>query len=176
MKRLFLLRHGKAGFGSSDLTRPLAPRGHEDAHWLGQHLAQKGSLPDYILCSAATRTRETLTSLCLGAQTNPNSTLRDDFYLASANLLLDHLRQLDNTITAPMIIGHNPGLALLFHTLVDHPPQNRRLLDFPTCCLIILDFDITTWQAVKSHTGQLYDGLVAADHRKKETAQGSSHL
>ncbi|WP_417623937.1 SixA phosphatase family protein [Paremcibacter congregatus] len=169
MKRLFLLRHGKAGFGNTDPERPLAPRGEKDMVWLGKLLATKALLPDHILCSSAKRTRETAHCLCQDDNTpHIKTSFHDTLYLASAETLLDHLHCLDNRIQAAMIIGHNPGIATLFHSLINRPATDQRLREFPTGCLVILDFDITDWADLKSNTGQLYCGFVASDARKKE--------
>ena len=63
MPRLFLLRHAKsppAVPGQKDFDRPLAARGRAAAPAVGRHMADKGYLPDLVLCSPSARTRETL--------------------------------------------------------------------------------------------------------------------
>ncbi len=165
MKRLFLLRHARAAFGTTDRDRPLARRGQQDASWLGQHLKQLGWLPDHILCSSASRARETLENLQMGAQTVFSTKFRDDLYLASADHMIDQIRQLPQNINTPMIIGHNPGLSVLFHNLAEKHPRNSHVLTYPPCCLSLLEFNIDNWSRIKKHTGQLITVIIPADHK-----------
>ena len=60
--RLILIRHAKSSWanpGQGDHARPLNPRGRRAATAIGGWLADKGYVPDLILCSDAQRTRET---------------------------------------------------------------------------------------------------------------------
>ena len=165
MKQLFLLRHAKAAFGTTDKNRPLAYQGQQDASWLGQHLKRLDSLPDYILCSSANRARETLENLQMGAETVFSTKLSDDLYLASADQMIGQVRQLAQNIKAPMIIGHNPGLSVLFQNLAEKFPRNCRTLTYPPCCLTLLEFDIDDWCRIKNHTGQLITVIIPADEK-----------
>ncbi len=178
MKRLFLLRHAKAGFGLSDAERPLAARGRRDALWLGRHLAGADLLPEHIFCSAAARARESLDHLRQGmASANmesapmkraPSSSLHDDLYLASARRMTALIRKADDRLASLMIIAHNPGLARLFRDLLNRPPAEGRSLKYPTCALGVIDFDVARWNAVESNTGQLYYWLVPSDAQAKK--------
>ena len=62
MRRLLLLRHGKADRHSAggDRERPLTRRGLEDARRVGEHLAQRGLIPQLAVASNAKRARQTL--------------------------------------------------------------------------------------------------------------------
>jgi phosphohistidine phosphatase len=60
--RLMLLRHAKsekAELGQRDRDRRLNARGRGDAARMGAYMAQHGLVPDRVLVSPATRTRET---------------------------------------------------------------------------------------------------------------------
>jgi phosphohistidine phosphatase len=63
MKRLVFLRHAKSSWDSgaaSDHDRPLAARGRRDAPLMGK-AAKRAKLDlDLVVCSTATRARETL--------------------------------------------------------------------------------------------------------------------
>lgn len=163
MKRLFLLRHAKAGPGPKDHSRPLAPRGNRDSFWLGQYIKKLPVLPDFVLCSSARRTTETLDRLQAGAALIFPARFRDDLYLASAQYIFHQIRAFGADITAPLIIGHNPGLARLFQDLTRDPPRDDRSLKFPTGTVAIMDFDIESWSALKSSTGQLLEMVIASD-------------
>ena len=69
MKRLILVRHAKSDWslGMADHDRPLNVRGRASAAAIGRWLREKNLRPDQVLCSTATRTRETLDLLDLDA-------------------------------------------------------------------------------------------------------------
>jgi phosphohistidine phosphatase len=60
---LVLLRHAKAAYpsGVADHDRPLAPRGIREAELAGDWLRANLPTIDEVLCSTATRTRQTVT-------------------------------------------------------------------------------------------------------------------
>jgi len=62
-KTLIILRHAKAEAGEDDHARRLAERGVREAGQMGAAMAERGIVPQKILCSTARRTRETLESL-----------------------------------------------------------------------------------------------------------------
>ena len=67
-RTLILMRHAKSDWGHAGLAdhdRPLNARGTRDAPRMGAWLRGKGHLPDEVLCSTATRTRQTLEGLGL---------------------------------------------------------------------------------------------------------------
>ena len=61
-RTLLLLRHAKSDYptGVADHERPLAPRGEREAKLAGDWLRANAPAVDAVLCSTATRTRETL--------------------------------------------------------------------------------------------------------------------
>ena len=62
MRRLLLARHAKSSWGNPALTdhdRPLNARGYRAAQLVGAALSELGCVPDVVLSSTATRTRET---------------------------------------------------------------------------------------------------------------------
>ena len=166
MKRLFLLRHAKAGFHPEDKPRPLAPRGIRDATWLGQYIKKAGLISDYILCSSAARAKETSSCLLKNIKDKPQVSFQDNLYLAPAGHLYDELKSLGPAINQIMIIGHNPGLSTLFQNLANDPPTDSRSLKYPTCMVSVLDFDITDWRDLKSCTGQVFDLIIPSDRIK----------
>ncbi len=163
MKRLFLLRHAKTGFGLSDQTRPLAERGKQEAFWLGQYLNKADLLPEYILCSSAVRAQESLSQLLSGAETDITQSIRDDLYLASGQNMAGLVRTLTSAINSAMIIGHNPGLSLLFQDLVADSANAGTGVNYPTCAVGILDFDINDWSDLKSKSGQVVEFIIPSE-------------
>jgi phosphohistidine phosphatase len=65
--------------------------------------------PDLVLCSAASRARETF-ALVREAIGDPNAAIEKGLYLASAGRLLARLRRVADDVGSVIIIGHNPGL------------------------------------------------------------------
>lgn len=78
---------------------------------MAQRLAERGCIPDRILCSSAVRTQETAHyfSEHWGLADDAIVTCAD-LYLASPTSLLSVLQQLGTDSSHTMIIAHNPGL------------------------------------------------------------------
>jgi phosphohistidine phosphatase len=109
---LLLLRHGQAvdfASGLTDHERPLTDAGIEQATAVGNALRARGVSIDLVLCSSATRTRQTWSALGLDARCE----LSDEVYNAGSDTLLELVRLLDERIGTAMIIGHGPGLPSL---------------------------------------------------------------
>lgn len=165
MKSLLLLRHAKADGarpGQRDIERPLSPRGRADAARLGDHVRLHDLRPDRVLCSPATRTRETLAVLSqhagwpLGAEFSPA------LYPGDPDRVLDAIGATDDEIGRLMIVGHNPGLHQLAWELgrPEPGPLHQQLAaKFPTAALAVLSFDIQGWGDVRRGAGRLI-GLV----------------
>ena len=112
MHRLHLLRHAKSSYPEvvDDVERPLSRRGREAARRVGESLASALGAIDLVLCSTSVRTRETVVLALAGMAPPPRILYEDALYLAGAATLLRRLRQLDESVGAVMVIGHNPGL------------------------------------------------------------------
>ena len=166
MRTLYLLRHAKSDRGDpelSDIDRPLSPRGRRDAPAMAAYMSERDYRPDLILCSPATRTRETLALL----QPVLGPDIRVDFerklYLGSPDLLLRRLRDVEETVPSVLVIGHNPGLERLAAALA--PRGDRRALarmreKYPTCGLAIIHLHIDRWEQTDLGAGTLTDFMV----------------
>lgn len=159
MKRLILMRHAKSDWshGVTDADRPLNGRGRRSAKAMGLWLRDMGATPDEVLCSSAARTRETLEGLGVQAPTSYQKAL----YLADAETLLATLRKADGATV--LILGHNPGIGDLAHTLLATAPDHPRWDDFPTCSTLIADFDIKDWSELQLGSGQAQGFAVGRD-------------
>jgi len=139
MKRLTLLRHAKSSWveeGLPDYVRPLSSRGERDAPMMSQRLLDQQWSPDYILCSAAHRTRQTAQfMLDVHSLDEEHVAFHDALYLASAGTLLEFMQQTSDDVKHLMIIAHNPGLETLGRQL--HPDAPNRLA---TCALVNFEF------------------------------------
>src|SRR5229473_4106318 len=112
MHLLHLLRHAKSDRDEAleDHERPLARRGREAARRVGESLPSALGKLDLVLCSTSLRTRETA-ALVLGRfAASPALRFEDGLYLAGRTALMRRLGQLDESLGAVLVIGHNPGL------------------------------------------------------------------
>ncbi|OFW84051.1 MAG: hypothetical protein A2018_02770 [Alphaproteobacteria bacterium GWF2_58_20] len=159
MKKLFLLRHARAGSapsGKSDLDRPLTEEGEKAAHHLGKKLAHKDLLPDMALFSTARRAEFTWTNLVQGAKTPLPAEGSDWLYHATPHDIITHLRHLPDTFDSIMIIGHNPTLHSLAHDLAKSSDHASKLAgSFPPGTLAIFRFSISSWQEISKDRASL---------------------
>lgn len=112
--KLWILRHAKAEAYSAsgrDQDRPLAAAGHRACRYLNQWLKEAElALPERILVSPATRTRETADRVLAGLDADETA-LAEDLWMASASNLWALIEsQARQGITSLMLIGHNPGM------------------------------------------------------------------
>ncbi|WP_438955974.1 SixA phosphatase family protein [Cognatiyoonia sp.] len=141
-KRLILIRHAKSGWDDpmmDDHQRVLTERGRKASATIGNWLRKMDYPPNRMLVSDAARTRETAELLFGTLGCNASVDFKPALYHASPDTILDLiLRESDDTIG---VIGHNPGIAMLAHGLVQNRPAHRRFSDYPTCATTVIDFD-----------------------------------
>jgi phosphohistidine phosphatase len=163
VKRLYLLRHAKSSWddpGLPDRERPLAPRGRKAAKAMADHLRHERVRPGLVLCSSASRTRETLERIAPALGEEAQIEVEDDLYGASASQLLTRLRRVPDSVASVLVIGHNPGLQELALTLAaagDELPRLREKL--PTGGLAVIELRRLTWSGLQPGDGELV-GLV----------------
>ncbi len=170
MKTILLLRHAKSASGAPGLPdhdRPLNRRGERAAELIAEHLLAKAPRPDLILCSTATRTRQTLAPL-IGrlAPPAPPIALENGLYLASEEALLNRLRDLPAEVGTVLMIGHNDGMWQVAEALAGHGKAAllAALHDkFPTGALATLQARIESWSALTADAATLADFAVPRD-------------
>jgi phosphohistidine phosphatase len=142
MRRLILLRHGKAESTAptgGDFERGLTDSGRRDAALVAAALAETGCAPDLVLVSTARRAMETWEAAgaaCPKARMAPAREL----YHASADALAEAIDAAGESVGALMIVGHNPGLHELALTLMVSPKSRveKTLADsFPTAAAAV---------------------------------------
>ena len=158
--RLMLLRHAKSSWDDANLDdeeRPLNERGREAAKLVGKHLASHGLMPQHVLCSPSTRTRETWHIL---KRQLPRKTACDvipDLYnFGNGDAALSIIRS-QGSQTPLMLIAHNPATQHLALRLAAGPEDLRFAMaqKFPTCALAVISFDAPAWSDIKESTGTL---------------------
>lgn len=145
--KLILIRHAKSSWATPeqpDHARPLNARGRAAAPKIGAWLAQGGHLPDLVLCSDATRTRETC-ALIAPLIGEPNVQFLPELYHATPKAILHAIEH--STSTTCAVIGHNPGIGELANTLAQTPPAHPDFHRYPTAATTVLDTNLIPHQA-----------------------------
>ncbi|MDP3855979.1 histidine phosphatase family protein [Phenylobacterium sp.] len=112
MDRLILFRHGKAERDSDsgdDFDRRLADRGVIESAAMAERLADLGLIPDLVLVSPSSRTRETWAA---AASAFPKAASRVEraLYHAEESTVREMAEAAGETSNTVMVVGHNPGL------------------------------------------------------------------
>lgn len=166
MRRLTLLRHAKTERESAsgrDRDRRLDSRGRADAPVIGRYLAEHRLVPDLVLLSPATRTRETWDLLSGLLAPPPAVEILPDLYGADATELLHIVRAAagradDEAVRSIMVVAHNPGLHELALGLIGKAKsQDREALrdNLPTSGLAVIRFSIDDWNELSVRHGTL---------------------
>jgi phosphohistidine phosphatase len=141
--RIYLLRHAKAASarpGERDFDRSLSDEGYAQAEIVADKAADKGYVPDLVLCSTATRCRQT--SEAIRRALNPDVEFRfiDELYSATAATYLEIIASQAND-NSVMLVGHNPVITQTLATLIGQAAMTSALPGgFPTAGLAIVDF------------------------------------
>lgn len=161
MKTVCLLRHAKSSWADSTLSdhdRPLNGRGRDAAPRVGAHMREAGHLPDLVLCSTATRTRQTLDAVLSEWEVEPAIQFEEELYLASPSEMLELVQSVDDTVESLLLVGHNPGTGILAEVLSGAGPEESLQLmraKFPTAGLAIIELSVDRWKDVVSGCGSL---------------------
>ena len=157
MARITLFRHAKAENPRTDLAdidRTLAPRGRRNAGEMGRFIFENGFLPDLVIVSPATRTRQTY-ELASECWPDVPSIIVDSIYEASATSLLLAIEQHASEYENVMLIGHNPGLVVLMNNLVSEDYSGQNMSYFPTSCVADIGFEARSIRDINPEQGRL---------------------
>jgi len=161
MRRLLLFRHAKAERaepGRNDLARALTADGRDDAALIGAYMGRHGFRPDLVVVSPATRTRQTRDAAAAALRPAPAAVFNDRIYDATAQTLLNALKDTPDVTQTLLVIGHNPGLhelALMLVATGDIDTRERLGEKFPTAGLAILEFALDAWGKLHARAARL---------------------
>jgi len=150
MRRLLLIRHGKAAPAApdrDDFTRPLSAAGEQEVAAVAGRLAGSAWVPECLIASTAPRALATAAMLAerlAGMPLIADETL----YLAGSETLRQALARHGGDYRTLAVVGHNPGLTLFVRELA-----GIRLDDLPTAGIVGIGFDSGSWQQLG--TGRL---------------------
>lgn len=140
-RTLLLMRHAKSDYpeGVADHDRPLAPRGIREAGLAGDWLRANAPAVDAVLCSTATRARQTLDNTRIEAPVRFSERL----YGATPGTMIEEISETADDVATLLVIGHEPttsGLALI---LADDDATETAVLEristkFPTSAIAVL--------------------------------------
>ena len=140
-RTLLLMRHAKSDYptGVVDHERPLAARGMREAALAGLWLRTNVDPIDAVLCSTATRTRETLTRARLDAPV----TFVERLYDAVPSTVIDEINAVDDEVTTLLVIGHEPAMSSVVLGLAGAPGTSQAAAEristkFPTSAIAVL--------------------------------------
>lgn len=156
-----LLRHAKSDRANADVAdhdRKLNERGRAAASAVGAYLVAEELTPALVLCSTATRTRETCDYLVADFGQRPSIRYERRLYLATPEAIINIVAALPNSIRSVLVIGHNPGLHFAAQAIASAGKAKARTRlheKFPTAALAVIDFETTDWRDVKACNGRL---------------------
>lgn len=152
MLTLHIIRHAKteqiaASDGTQDKNRKLTEKGIAQANLLGHFLQDHQIALGRILCSSATRARQTKSVICQHLAEKCEVNYFDVLYLASKAMLLETIsKETDPVLT---IIGHNDGLSDLVSYCTDE------WITLKTSEYITLTFPFDDWSHIVKGTGTI---------------------
>lgn len=161
------MRHAKSSWSDEalhDIDRPLNGRGRRAADAMAPMVA--AWQPQWIGCSTAVRTRQTLSPIIEHVSNGANITLTAALYESNEAAYLRLIRAQASNINRALIIGHNPSLADLCETLIGlaDPDALDRIADkLPTGTLIALECPVARWSELGPGMATLIDVHRPAD-------------
>nr|WP_313776479.1 histidine phosphatase family protein [Mycobacterium sp.] len=156
MRTLLLLRHAKSDYpgGVADHDRPLATRGIREAALAGDWLRSAAPAIDAVLCSTATRTRQTLERTGIDAPVR----FVDRIYDATPSIVLDEINTVDDDVRTLLVIGHEPVMSGLALGLADDSSDADVVAEigakFPTAAVALLQVSMP-WRELELGGAQL---------------------
>ncbi len=156
MRTLLLLRHAKSDYpgGVADHDRPLGTRGIREAALAGDWLRSAAPAIDAVLCSTATRTRQTLERTGIDAPVR----FVDRIYDATPGIVLDEINTVDDDVRTLLVIGHEPVMSGLALGLADDSSDADVVAEigakFPTAAVALLRVSMP-WRELELGGAQL---------------------
>lgn len=140
-RTLILLRHAKSDYPpeTADHDRPLAPRGIREAGLAGDWLRANAPGIDLVLCSTATRTRNTLECTGIDAPVR----YLPQLYGAAPGTVIAAVNEVDDEIHTLVVIGHEPTMSSVALGLSGAPGTDAAAAQqisekFPTSSIAVL--------------------------------------
>jgi phosphohistidine phosphatase len=156
---LVLLRHAKSAYpeGVPDHDRPLAQRGVREAALAGDWLRANQAAIGAVLCSTATRARETL------ARSGIDAPVRyvERLYGATPGTVIEEINRVSDDVNTLLVIGHEPTISEVAIVLAgadgtDTVALERISAKFPTSAIAVLRVP-GQWEQVEPGSAAVVD-------------------
>lgn len=162
-RTLLLLRHAKSDYpaGVGDHERPLAERGIREAALAGDWIRSSIGTVDAVLCSTATRTRQTFQRTGITAPVQ----YEEEIYESSPGVVLGEINvaagRFDTDPATLLVIGHEPVMSGLALGLADVESGEGAVAQevsakFPTSAIAVLRVD-SPWNRLEMGSAELID-------------------
>ncbi|EPI42323.1 SixA phosphatase family protein, partial [Gardnerella vaginalis] len=111
---LLLMRHAKAEAPEmgDDWGRGLTDKGLKQAKIMAKGLESLKLVPDYIVCSSANRTEQTLKRMLKRFGDAPVVESRKSLYDGGMQSVMDELQAVRGDVHTTMIVGHEPTMSM----------------------------------------------------------------
>ncbi len=146
-RTLLLLRHAKSDYpdGVPDHERPLAPRGIREAGLAGEWIRANVAGVDAVLCSTATRTRQTLARTGLDTG-DADVQYSDELYDTTPGTVIRLINGVADDVRTLLVVGHEPTTSMLALGLADPRAGDADALTrisakYPTSAIAVLRTD-----------------------------------
>lgn len=158
MKTLILIRHAKSDWDNANLTdfeRPLSERWIKETKFVSKILKKLELKTDLILCSSATRTRETLEWIWEEIDADNKKIeyvkwIYDNHMALSMDYYLELLWNVDNKNDRVAIIWHNNFITKLLRLITWND-----YISMETLWVAIIDFDIEKRENISKNKWKL---------------------
>jgi len=152
-RSVVVLRHGKsdrATDGRRDIARQLTERGSRSAAAVGRWLTLVDEVPDLVLCSPATRARETADRAAEAGNWTCPLEVCDDLYLSGLGPVVELIRRQPDHVDSVMVVGHEPTSSDLIAELVGGGRHQMA-----TAGLARVELDVAHWRQLAAGRGRL---------------------
>ncbi|UXA12101.1 histidine phosphatase family protein [Mycobacterium sp. SMC-8] len=162
-RTLLLLRHAKSDYpdGVVDHDRPLAARGVREGALAGDWIRTNVGAVDAVLCSTATRTRQTLERTGIIAPVQ----YVDRIYDATPGIVIEEINavptRFGGDVSTLLVIGHEPVMSSLALGLAANPDADNSAYQavsakFPTSAVAVLRTG-AAWEQLALRGAELVD-------------------
>jgi len=142
MKTLYILRHAQQDESDPikyDYDIELTQKGIEDTIILGKKLKEKNILPDLIVSSPSSRTRQTAENISKEVDYYKNIMYNEVIYQAFVHEIIESITYTFDTVNSLMIVGHNPSLTALAVSYIGFKEE------MSLASVISIEFNCNSW-------------------------------
>lgn len=145
LRRLIFMRHAEAQmpqYGKIDKDRAITMDGMHQLEILRLKLQGKLAGVDYVVCSNAKRTRQTLEGIRALLPANVEIIFNDRLYQGEQKTIWDLIGEVNHKYQGIMVIAHNPGVSQVVQWVAD--VNGRSIRQLPTSGVAICSTK-STW-------------------------------